>query len=63
MNQQDKINLDIEAYLKAGGTIQAVDSSHNKDAQTKFRDTNAGPRYVNKDMATSRQRVHDGRVK
>ena len=49
----------VEAYLKSGGTITQADSSFNKDANTRFRDTSAGPRYVDKSLAAERQNTHN----
>lgn len=59
MSQTEKISQDVAAFLKSGGEIKQVDSSHNRDAGTRFRDTNAGPRYVDKSLAEERKHTHN----
>jgi len=56
---RQKIAAQVDAYLSAGGTITQTDSSHNKDANTRFRDTGAGPRYVDKALAEERKNTHN----
>ena len=51
----------LDDFLAAGGKITQVDSSHNKDAGLRFRDTNAGPRYVDKKEAQSRMNLHNNK--
>ena len=58
---REKLQQDIAAFLAAGGQIQQVDSSYNADADTRFFNTNAGPRYADKALAKERQTTHNKR--
>ena len=49
----------IDDFLAGGGKIIQVDSSHNKDAGLRFRDTNAGPRYIDKQAAQDRMSLRN----
>ena len=59
MNQAD-IDQQVARFLATGGEIIKADSSFNKDANTRFRDTNAGLRYVDKSVAKPRQSLRSG---
>lgn len=56
---RQQIARQVDSYLSSGGQITHADSSHNADANTRFRDTGAGPRYVNKALAEKRQNTHN----
>ena len=56
---REKIAQQVDAYLSAGGTITQADASFNKDADTRFYSTGAGPRYVNKALAEERKNTHN----
>lgn len=56
---RQQIAQQVNDYLKRGGQITRADSSFNADADTRFRDTGAGPRYVNRALAESRKNTHN----
>lgn len=61
MTPDEKLKRDIAEYLAKGGTIQQVDSSANADANTRFRDTVNGPRYVDKALAEKRKPISNSK--